>query len=292
MLQVALALILAAAFLHAGWNVIAKSSKNTPALMWWASLLGTAGYGAWVLSTLGIYMNTASRLPFIISAVAETGYFVTLVRGYAQGDLSQVYPLSRGSAPIFVAVWSALILEERLPPLGYAGIGLIVAGICIVSIPFDRSLTVFLRRNVHTHFHLGAIGWALASGVFISIYSITDKIAVAATPPLVYNWWVFAGNTVLWAPVVWRKPLAGTSFDEFRRNWRAAIAAGVAMVAAYAAALSALTLTSASYVVAGRGLSLVIAAVIGSVLLKENFGLSRTVGAVLMVAGLTMIAFA
>lgn len=292
MLPIALALILAAAFLHAGWNVLVKSSKNTPALMWWASLLGTIGYGAWLLSSSGIYLNAASWLPFIVSALTETGYFVTLIRGYAQGDLSQVYPLSRGSAPIFVAAWSALILDERLPPLGYFGIALIIVGICIVSLPLEGSLATFMQHNVRSAFHLGAVAWALASAVFISIYSITDKLAVAATPPLIYNWWVFVGNTILWAPFVWRRTLVRKCLDEFRSNWRAAIATGIAMVAAYAAALAALALTSASYMVAGRGLSVVIGAAIGAILLKESFGLSRTVGAIVMVAGLALIAFA
>ena len=131
----------------------------------------------------------------------------------------------------------------------------------------------------------------LASGVFICVYSITDKVAGVATNPLVYNWWVFLGNSVLWAPFVWYQSDFKANFHELRENWWGVIAVGVLSVGSYALALAALALTSASYVVAGRGLSVVFGACIGSVLLKERFGAVRIVGATLMIAGLALIAF-
>lgn len=282
---------MAAAFLHAGWNVLAKVSKDTLALMWWASLFGTIGYGVWLLVGSRIYLAPASWLPFLVSAAAETGYFVTLVRGYSKGDLSLVYPISRGSAPVFAAIWSAAILGEKLPLWGYLGIGLIVGGICVVSIPIDRLRSPFASFNVHSLFRKGAVSWALACAVFISIFSVSDKVAVAATPPLIYIWWVIAGDTILWLPIVWHRSPARSNFHELRTNWRGVIATGIAMTTAYAAALAALALTSASYVVAGRGFSVVIGAVVGSLLLKESFGSSRVIGALIMITGLALIAF-
>ena len=178
MLFLALVLILAAAFLHAGWNVLAKVSKDTFALMWWASLLGTVAYGAWLLSTSSI-----------------------------------------------------------------------------------------------------------------SIFSVSDKIAVAATPPLTYIWWVIAGDTILWLPIVSRRSRLRTNLDELRGNCRRVIATSIAMTTAYAAALTALTLTRGGYVVAGRGFSVVIGAAVGAFLLKESFGSSRITGAPIMVTGLALIAF-
>lgn len=291
MLFLALVLIMAAAFLHAGWNVLAKVSKDTFALMWWASLFGTLGYGVWLLSSSGIYMNPNSWLPFTISAIAETGYFVTLVRGYSEGDLSLVYPISRGSAPIFAAFWSALVFAEKLPVLGYLGVGLIVLGIFIVSNPINRSESSDGSWRVSTLFRKNAAGWALASAVFISVFSVSDKVAVAATPPLIYNWWVAAGNTILWAPIVWRGSRLRANIKELRTNLRGVMATSVALTTAYGAALAALALTSASYVVAGRGFSVVIGTLVGALLLKESFGSSRVIGALIMVTGLVFIAF-
>lgn len=291
MLFLALALIMVAAFLHAGWNVLAKVSKDTFALMWWASLFGSFGYGAWLLTGSGIYLNSASLAPYLISAAAETGYFVTLVRGYSEGDLSLVYPISRGSAPIFAAFWSALVFTEKLPLLGYVGVALIVCGIFIVSIPINRSESLDGSLRVSSLFRKDAAGWALACAVFISIFSVSDKVAVTYTPPLIYNWWVVAGNTVLWVPIVWRRSRLRTNLNELRTNFRGVIGTSIAMPSAYAAALAALALTSASYVVAGRGFSVVIGAVVGTLLLKESFGSNRIIGAVIMVTGLVLIAF-
>ena len=277
--------------MHAGWNVLAKVSKDTLALMWWASLFGSFGYGAWLLTGSGIYLSSASLVPYLISAAAETGYFVTLVRGYSEGDLSLVYPISRGGAPIFAAIWSAWVFTEKLPLMGYAGVALIVCGIFIVSIPINRSESSNGSLRVSSLFRKDAAGWALACAVFISIFSVSDKVAVASTPPLIYNWWVIAGDTVLLAPIVWRRSRLGTNLNELRTNFRGVMGTSVAMPCAYAAALAALALTSASYVVAGRGFSVVIGAIVGALLLKESFGSSRIIGAVIMVTGLVLIAF-
>ena len=281
-------LILATAITHASWNGIAKVSKNVLALMWWSTLFATAGYGIWLLTGLGFFLSPSSLTPFLISALCETGYFVTLVKGYSQGDLSLVYPISRGSAPIFAAIFGAFVLAETLPLVGYIGVGLMVVGVFVASQPIDEARIKFGFSSIVSQ---RAVGWALASGVFISIYSITDKVAVVATNPLVYNWWVFLCNSILWAPFVWYRSAFKANFHELRDNWWGVIAVGVLSVGSYALALAALALTSASYVVAGRGLSVVFGACIGSFILKERFGTVRIVGATLMVAGLTLIAF-
>ncbi|MGA2461149.1 MAG: EamA family transporter [Candidatus Bathyarchaeia archaeon] len=288
----AFVLIVAAAFLHAGWNVLAKNSRNTIALMWWATAFGTLGYGVAVfLSGQTIFLDDQSWPWFVISAIAETGYFVTLVRGYSRGDLSLVYPLSRGSAPIFSAVLGAL-MGEKLAGFGYLGIGLMVVGAYVASVPVERSRMTFELSAITSPFRNRAAFWALMSGVFIAVYSVSDKIAVIATPPLIYNWWVFAGNTILWMPVVWRSARVSRNFDELQSNARNIILTSVMTVSAYAAALAALAITSASYVVAGRGFSVVIGALLGSLLLKESHNSVRIIGAGLMFVGLTLMAFA
>ncbi len=77
------------------------------------------------------------------------------------------------------------------------------------------------------------MNWALACAIFISIFSVSDKVVVAATPPLVYIWWVIAGDTILWFPIVWRRLPLRKNFGELRRNWGGIIATGIAMTAAY-----------------------------------------------------------
>ena len=281
-------LIIGTAITHAAWNGIAKASKNTLALMWWSTVFATIGYGFWLATGLGIFLNPSSMIPFLISAICETGYFVTLVKGYSQGDLSLVYPISRGSAPIFATLLGAIVLAESLPLFGYVGTVLMVAGVFVASQPIDPSKIKFGSVSITWH---RAVGWALVSGVFISIYSISDKVAVAATNALVYNWWVFLGNSILWAPFVWRPPNFKANICELRNNWRNVIIVGILSIGSYALALAAFARTSASYVVAGRGLSVIFGACIGSIILKEKFGTIRVIGAALMVTGLALIAF-
>jgi drug/metabolite transporter (DMT)-like permease len=281
-------LIIATAITHASWNGIAKVSKNILALIWWSTVFATVGYGLWLATGLGIFLSPSSLIPFLISAICETGYFVTLVKGYSQGDLSLVYPISRGSAPIFAALLGAIVLAEDLSLLGYVGIALMVVGVFVASQPIEQSKMKLRFSSIVSQ---RVVGWALASGVFIAIYSITDKVAVAATNPLVYNWWVFLGDSILWTPFVWRRFNFKANLDELRYNWWGVIAVGMLSVGSYALALAALAVTSASYVVAGRGLSVIFGTCIGSFMLKERFGTVRIIGATLMVAGLALVAF-
>jgi drug/metabolite transporter (DMT)-like permease len=289
MSYLALLLILLSAFLHALYNFLIKSSRDTIAFFWWSVALGAIGYGCWLLTGPGIFLSRASVPFFLASAAAEFGYFMTLVKGYERGDLSLVYPISRGSPPVFLAAWSAIFLAERLPFAGYAGIGVAVAGIYITSF-IPNSAGKIRLRDVFQSFRDPATLWALASGIFISIYSLTDKLALSATPPLVYNFWVYAGNAVLWSAVVWRPGRARLNMAVVRTQPTRVLVAAFATVGAYTAVLIALTMTSASYVVAGRGLSVVIGALFGMFALNEGFGRLRLAGAVMTVAGLALMA--
>ena len=287
----ALGLILVAAFLHAVYNFLIKSSRDVIAFFWWTVAFGTVGYGCWLLAGPGIFLSRHSIPYFLVGAAAELGYFLTLVRGYAHGDLSVVYPISRGSPPLFLAAWSALFLSERLPPAGYVGIGIAAAGIYLTSlVPAGNGRVRF--AGVARSLREPATLWALASGVFISIYSLADKVAVVSTPPLVYNFWVYGGNTVLWGLAVWRPGRTRKNVSQLFASPARIILGALATVGAYAAVLTALTMTSASYVVAGRGLSVVIGALLGTFALAEGFGGLRIAGAALTVVGTALMVLA
>jgi len=280
-LEYALALIVFAAVVHACWNFLTKSSRDSLAFMWWMYALGALGYGLVILPVTGIYLASASILPFVISAMAEAGYVVTLTRGYGRGDLSLVYPISRGGAPILTAVFAAL-LGERLPMLGLIGIAVTVAGVCFLSLSEgspNKGLSMLKRGST----------WALACAVFIAIYSVSDNLVVMSTPPVIYIWWVFLGNATLTIPFVWRRTRVKGNLSEVRSNWRRIAVASAGSFVSYLAVLLALKLTSVSYVVTGRALSVLLAAVLGALLLKEKFGKERTLGAALMILGMAII---
>lgn len=289
----AIGLILLAAFSHAAYNYLGKSSRDTTVFLWWSVALGALIYGGWLaVSGLG-FAFAPSSLPFyLLSGIAELGYFATLVRGYAQGDLSLVYPLSRGSAPLFVTLWSALAMGERLPWLGYLGIALMIAGVYVASLTAGEAGigTAFSLQTLLVPFRNHAARWALASAVFIAIYSLSDSQAIKTTAPLVYNFWVYFGNIFTWALVMWQLDKNAPVIGELRANWKRILIAAVLTLGAYALVLIAQTMTSTSYVVAGRGTSVVIGALLGAHALKEGFGTVRILCALMMVVGLVLIA--
>jgi len=285
LLETALALILLSALLHAGWNLLSKSSADSLAFMWWMYFVGMIGYGFILLPTLGIYLATASVLPFLVSSVAEAGYVITLAKGYEQSDLKLVYPISRGAAPILTVIWAALF-GERLPLFGIFGIVLAVAGVYLLSLSETKSTPAGVRKSL---LRRGST-WALGSALFISIYSVSDNFAVVWTPPAVYIWWVFLGNMVFLMPFVWQRSRRKSNVSEIKSSWSKISFAGAGSLVSYLAVLFALKLTSVSYVVTGRALSVLFAAVFGVVLLKERFGPMRILGATLMILGMTAIA--
>ena len=285
MLEIALELILFAALLHAGWNLLSKSSANTLAFMWWMYFLGAIGYGLILLPMSTIYLATASIVPFLVSSLAEVGYLLTLAKGYERGDLSLVYPVSRGGAPILTALWAALF-GEMLPTFGIIGILLSVAGVCCLSLS-EANTNI---RQVAKFQLSRATTWALAAAFFISVYSVSDSFAVISTPPAVYIWWVFMCMAVFSAPFVWRRTRVKGNISEIKSSWKKISVAGAGSLVSYLAVLFALKLTSVSYVVTGRALSLLFAAILGVLFLKEKISPMRILGAALMILGMATIA--
>lgn len=180
----AIALVLIAAVLHAGWNVLLKTSVDT---LWTAvrlQLIGTAillpvGIVAWFANGLPSVPMSAIGLA-VVSGVLEAVYFVCLSNAYRRGALSLVYPLARGSAPLLAVLVGILLLGERLAPLAIAGVASLLAGILLVSRPW-RALQAAGAE------HRGAIGFALATGASIAAYSAVDRVGVRETEPWIYG---------------------------------------------------------------------------------------------------------
>src|SRR6185312_16005741 len=127
MLATSLLLLLLAAVLHAITNVLIKNAKDKLAFGWW--MLGFFCVPC-IPVLFFLQKTTPAGWAFVIaSGLLEAIYFFTLSRAYTLGDLSVVYPVARGSAPLFVLLWAAIFLHERPSHWGYAGIALVVAGL-------------------------------------------------------------------------------------------------------------------------------------------------------------------
>ncbi len=273
--------MLGAAVFHSAWNLALKSEPRRLE----ASLLALGA--AVVLSAPVLLFHPLSEVParawglVLLSGAFETAYLLTLTAAYEIGDLSLVYPIARGSAPLVVAPLAVWVLGERLSASGLCGIALVVAGIFATHSGVFRSATAPGARP--------AAALAALTGVMIAGYSLVNKVGVRTTPVLLWAFMVLSVDALMLLVVLYARgglewPRTGTP------RWRAA-AIGVLMLAAYLAILSALTLAPVSYVVAGREVSIVVTALAGALLLHEPHSGRRVAGAVVIFAGLVTLAF-
>ena len=279
----ALLLVLAAALLHGLWNLMLKREGGRSDIALGALAVGALlGAPAFVIYPVGD-VPLEGWLLVLLSALFETGYFLALSAAYGIGDLSLVYPLARGTAPIVVAPLAVLLLGERPSVPGFVGVALVVLGIF-------ASHAGHVRAGKASPETRRAIALAVVTGVMTAGYSLVNKVGVSLVPVPVYSVSVFAVNVVLFAVVLrWRGvplPLARNA------RWGTMLAIGAPMMATYMAIMLAMTLAPVSYVVAAREVSIVFGAALGALVLRERHPMSRVVGAVIIFAGLALIALA
>ena len=280
----ALALLLVAAMMHTTWNLIVKRAKEKQVFTWWALLVGSVCF----VPILAQAPPFPIRIwPYVtISALVEAIYFIILTRAYEHGDFSLVYPMARGSAPAFLAIWAALFLGERPRPYGVLGIALLVLGLIGVGGKAWWSL-----RKTST-LSKSAVGLALSVACCISIYSVIDGAAVHITAPAPYTVLVIGLSAAFVAPVVLTQFGHHTIVAEWRTNWLRIVIVGILMLLSYMLVLLVYSIARVSYAGAIREISVVFAAFVGWRWLSEDFGLMRLVGAIFIFAGILVIAIA
>jgi len=296
----AIALVLIAATLHAAWNVLLKTSGDT---------LGTAlrlqAFGSAVLVPIGVIGWFATGQPpiepgglglAVISGVLEAAYFICLSAAYARGDLSLVYPLARGSAPLVAVVIGVVLLDERLAPAAWIGVACILAGILLVSRPW-RAIRAAGRG------HRGAIGFALATGATIAAYSAVDRLGTRTMAPWLYGAFlaVFA-TSFLWTSVGIGRRLGWIAASPARSGSPRRLIvgrdglAGVLSLTAYLLILFAYSFAPLATVAPLRESGIVLAALWGSLRLGETTGgrdaTARVAAAGLIVVGAVLLALA
>jgi len=283
----ALALVLCAAAIHAGWNALAKRARAPMAFLWSSVALATFALSPFGLSYLPDEGVPAAAMPFLgATIVIHFVYFYALARAYgAGGDLSLVYPVARGLGVALVPVVGVLLLDERPSAFGATGIVLVVAG--IVGIALASRLPYSPSGGVGT---VRGLGWALLTGLTVAAYSLVDKVGVSRLHPLPYLVILGAGMTLLLAPPVLR---AGRALvEEWRANWRTILLASCLNLTSYLLVLFAFRLAKTGYVVAARELSIVLSVLMGWLWLGEKNPGRRLVGAAVVLAGVVCVALA
>jgi drug/metabolite transporter (DMT)-like permease len=207
-------------------------------------------------------------------------YFAALIESYRAGDMGQVYPIARGSAPLLTAAGSALLIGERIGWAAWAGILLLAAGVVLLSLRGGRDLASLDRR---------AVGFALLTAVTICAYSLVDGVgARLAGSPHAYSAALFVGiGPVMLIYALVRNGAAAIPL--MRRNWGTGLAGGALQVGSYTIAIWAMTVAPIALVAALRETSVLFGALIAVIVLREPLRAVRVVAAILVVFGLALI---
>lgn len=279
----AFALGLGSAVTLAGANTFVKAAKD---------ILGGRAVMAFTSAVIMLPFVFVAPLPnpqtwmiLGLSLPAHWLYQTALVRALSRGDLSLVFPVMRGSAPLLTAIAASLVLGEHLSPLAIAGLLIASLATVVFALPeknFGGSRKV---RN-------SALLWALATGACVAIYNVIDAQGVRAGPSQ-------------WSFIVWLFVLDWIGINviayitrghqQFIAGARAAlwpgIGAGICSLISFSMALYGFSIAPVAYISAMRETAVVIAAVLGWWFLKEGFGLRRTLAAVVLASGLALLQF-
>jgi len=269
--------VLGAGLLHASWNAMLKSAPGGDPMLDTASVV--AGSSVWALLLLPfVGMPAPAAWAFIAaSSAVHFAYYITLAHAYRTGDLSFAYPLMRGTAPLIATLLSILFLREW-PTLQVAfGILLICAGIVGIA---------FVGRNPHPR---AAVLFALANAAIIAIYTLVDGAGARASggPASYAVWLTFLETLPFLCWIRWQR--GPTAVTYIARSWRRGLIGGAASLGAYGIVLWAMTRAPIAAVAALRETSVLFAALIGALWLKEGFGWPRLAGAASVVAGVAAL---
>ena len=270
--------VLFAAACHAGWNATIKRGLD-PLTTTVLISIGAAIVAAVFVPVVG--WPAGAAWPWCgASVLIHLVYFAALIESYRAGDLGQVYPIARGSAPLMTAIATTALVGERLGLLGWCGIILLAAGVLLLSLRGGRDLALLDRK---------AVGFALFTAVTICAYSVVDGVgARLAEGATAYSVALFLGIgpvMVIYALVRRGREAVVT----MGRDWGLGLAGGALQLGSYGIAIWAMTVAPIAIVAALRETSVLFGAAIAVVFLKEPLRPSRIAAALTIVAGLTLI---
>ena len=267
--------VLGAAFSHAFWNGQIKTgvSKQTSMLI---LTVGQGGIGLFVAVFRGLPVTEAWPC-LIASGVIHMLYQLFLAEAYEQGDLSRVYPIARGAAPMIVVIFSVLFLTDPINGWEYIGIAVLGAGIVLMA-----------RGVFGNNESLELLPFALGSACATAGYSLVDGLGARVSgDAITYVTWVFVMSGVFYVPAV--LALRGrTVLIADRRAWTVGLVAAAASYFAYAIVVWAMTLAPIAVVTALRETSILFAVLIGWIAFGERMDRGKIAAAILIVLGVLL----
>jgi drug/metabolite transporter (DMT)-like permease len=271
--QLAVALVLASAMMHATWNAIVKLSGERLAVM--AVIDALCGCIALALTPF-VSFPPAAAWPFLIASTAiAVGYKAALLGAYRHGDFTQAYPLMRGSSPLIVALLTLALGLDRISPVGYAGIVLVSLGL-FALVDWRHGRPVLLL-------------FALGAGTALAVATLIDGTAVRGySDPLAYLVWleVFEHLALPAYALTRRRP---QFVSVLQSQWRRAAVGAVNRIGSYGLMVYAMSLAAIAPLAALRETSVIFAALIGYFVLKEPYGVKRGVATAVVLGGIAVL---
>lgn len=269
--------VLAGAAMHAGWNVLVKAGLDRVASMFLLAFV----QGVICLVLLPFFaIPLAASWPWIaVSALLHSGYKIFLLHAYEHGDMSQVYPLARGSAPLLVALAGIFVLSEPLTATKFAAVCAIGLGVILISSRIGASAAMPRK----------ALFYALGTALFTASYTLVDGVGARLSGTASgFTLWMFVGDGVLmtlYALFARGRGLAAA----VRGNIGGGIAAGALSLGSYWIAIWAFTLAPIALVAALRETSVLFAMLIAVFYLGERTSPQRWLAAGLILAGIVLM---
>lgn len=264
-------LAIGAAFLHAGWNFAVKQSGDRWIALWGQFFVAGIGCAVLVFSLGGV--PASAWLWASLSGLTHAGYLWGLARAYDLGDFSVTYPIARGTGAVLAAIGGVVLLDDSLSTLSILGITIAATGLWLIAGPADNA-------------HVRA---ALAVAAAIGVYSVVDSHGSRDTGGNLYPLTTFVACAVFTTAHGFVSGRRDVMLVALRSRWHRFALAGAASALTYWMVLIAVQRASVGYVTALRESSVVIAALVGVVALKEPHARRRIVAACVTVAGLAIL---
>jgi uncharacterized membrane protein len=280
------ALVIASAFSHAAWNVLAKGSTDKESFLWLMNVTSLFTLLPVFYLLMPDWRFPYAAVPFLmVSGLAETFYFLFLGKAYELGDLSVVYPLAR-SSPLYVTLLAMAFLGEEVTPAGGVGILLIVFGVYTIHLkslsPDDLLMPL---RSLGSR----ASRFALLTALSTTVYSLSDKLGVAKVSPFVYAFWLDFFILLFLTPIVLMRRGRRGLAREWETSRLQLIASGFLARLGYLIILVAMTIAQVSYILSLRQVSVVITAAAGVILLREKYGRIRLLSSAFIFLGVYIL---
>jgi drug/metabolite transporter (DMT)-like permease len=294
MLGIALLCVLSSGFLHSVWNLYTKRSLNKNVFLWFCQAVAIILFLPWALMEWDSSTMVGWGLLLILaSMILHALYIILLAATYTVGDLSQVYPIMRGTSPLLVPLMGVVLLHEKLSTLGWLGIILIVIGIALLSnIRFKWKSTASTSLSFSTSLpsnraSLKAPLLALAVGVCVACYIVVDKLALEyKVSAVVLN---EAGNIGNLLVLSWATFRSNGIQRELKANWKIMLLGGLIAPGGYLLFLFALSYGPVAQLAPMREIGTVFGTLMGIFILREQQGIRRLFTSILITSGVIIL---